>query len=223
MQTVQQQHPLGSFWRNIFYWAASAHCIFFGFFISAQCFSQVNMAPVPLGNITQTNSNDIFFGGEGGLWVEDGTLPYSAFKWIIYLKILQNISIQTVLIAAHRRLRRIYHIGWCCLYVKITWYVGQTAFLSIHLISKIVYCVTLIDTTQPAPSSPFLNPLSLFSHLFCHPLPSWPLFLLLPHLLASCLMEVFPCSLQAAYCYSAQVGLISCSTIISHWQQFGAG
>lgn len=89
----------------------------------------------------------------------------------------------------------------------------------------------LLSTLSPqltVTRSPFLLLLFLNSrtNIWQNPPPPTPPhlsiltpLLLLPRLLTSCLMEVFPCSLHTSHFYSAQVELISCSMIISRWQQ----
>lgn len=103
---------------------------------------------------------------------------------------IQN-CVETVLIAAHNRLRRIYHI------------VSQAAFLSIHLISKIVYLVTLIDTIQPTPAFLFLNPLFPYFPLalpalsLLTSLPPSPSF---PHLMPNGGISLQPPGLVLLFC-----------------------
>lgn len=148
-------------------------------------------------------------------------------EWIIYLKILQNISVQNCAkVVRQQHAGRTVRTIYCRLF---TTFAGVTfyAFLSIHLISKIVIPWWRFQTQHRPPRFSFfrfLNPFYLFPRLILPaPFPIWPLFLLPSYLLASCLMEVFPCSPRASHCYSAQVGLISCYMIISHWQQFETG
>lgn len=109
------------------------------------------------------------------------------------------------------------------IYHFVTKYDITAELLSFLYISEIVYCGYRNRHTPAFSLFYFCIHYPSFPTCLVTPFPSWPLFLLLPRLLASCLMEVFPCSLQASHCHSAQVGLISCRMIISHWQQFRAG